>query len=125
MTHHPPIDFSQLRIDPVRLDLALGLTVAAIETVDTSTGELVPREGCYAVTPVGKSSEKLGFTEHSVDLYSSDVPRCDCADHTFRQVICKHMLACLLVEGHPVVVAALRESQGKLARQLEGSLSRA
>lgn len=121
---HPPIDFSQLTIDPERLERALTLTVEPFEGHDTETGEVVPMPGCYSVTPVGPEAEKHGIIGYWVDLYSHDVPRCDCGDHTFRQVICKHMLACLLYENHPVVVDALSRLTGKLERQLAASLVR-
>jgi hypothetical protein len=42
---------------------------------------------------------------HWVDLYSPDVPRCDCADHLWKDQICKHMLAAMLAEGDPVVTS--------------------
>lgn len=126
MTHpptHPPIDFSQLSIDPWRLERALTLSVEPFEVVDPDTGELVAQPGCYSVGPVSPQSERQGILGHWVDLHSQDIPRCDCGDHTFRQVICKHMLACLLHENHPVVVAALAEMTGRLERELAESLA--
>jgi hypothetical protein len=121
-TAHPPINFAELTIDPERLERALGLTVEPFEGHDPATGEVVPQPGCYSVTPVSPEAEKHGIVGYWVDLYSHDVPRCDCGDHTFRQTICKHMLACLLHECHPAVVAVLAATTGKLRRQLEESL---
>jgi hypothetical protein len=40
-----------------------------------------------------------------VDLYTTDLPRCDCADHLWRD--CKHILAALLREGDERVLAAV------------------
>lgn len=120
-TAHPPIDFSQLTIDPGRLVRALSLSVEPFEGHDPATGEVVPQPGCYSVTPVSPEAEKLGILAYWVDLYSHDIPRCTCADHTFRQVICKHMLACLLHENHPLVVSELRDLTIALHRRLQES----
>ena len=72
-------------------------------------------KGCYYVTPVSDEARKHGIENYAVDLYSPDVPRCTCGDHTFRQVICKHMLACLLYESQSKVVAALAAEIRSLA----------
>jgi hypothetical protein len=122
MTTHPPIDFSQLTIDPVRLARALTLSVEPFEGHDPETGEVVPQPGCYSVTPVGPEAEKLGVFAYWVDLYSHDIPRCTCGDHIFRSVICKHMLACLLHENHPLVVSALKDLTAALHRRLQESV---
>jgi hypothetical protein len=119
---HPPIDFTKVVIDPGRLERALTVTVERFEQVDKETGEIL--EGCYSCS-ASADSEKEGIMGHWVDLTSADVPRCDCGDHTFRDVLCKHILACLLAESHPVVVAALAELNASLARKLEASLVRA
>ena len=118
MTHpptaHPPIDFEKLEIEEGRLERALTLTVQAFAA----------HPGAYAVTPVSEEARKHGIDYYAVDLRSPDVVRCTCADHTFAQKICKHMLACLLHENEPHVVAALREMTGKLERQLVESIAR-
>lgn len=120
---HPPINFAELTIDPVRLEKALGLTVEPFEGHDPETGEVVPQPGCYSVGPVSPQSEKQGVVGYWVDLYSHDVPRCDCGDHTYRDTICKHMIACLLHEGNPHVVRALAEATGRLEAELIASLA--
>ncbi len=56
-------------------------------------------EGRYRVTG--------GIEPHWVDLYTTNHPRCDCADHLWREVICKHILAALLREGNEQVIEAL------------------
>lgn len=48
-----------------------------------------------------------GAHAHWVDLYTTDLPRCDCADHLWREQVCKHILAALLREGDERVLAAL------------------
>lgn len=48
-----------------------------------------------------------GRETHWVDLYTSNHPRCDCADHLWRDTLCKHILAALLREGHEQVIRAL------------------
>lgn len=118
MPQHPPINFAELQIDPERLERALALTVESFEGVDTDTGEIVPQPGCYSVTPASAASEKQGIVGYWVDLYSHDVPRCDCGDHTYRDTICKHMLACLLHENNPTVCAALAQLMGDLEEDL-------
>jgi hypothetical protein len=55
-----------------------------------------------------------GSEEHWVDLRSPQHPRCDCADHLWRDRVCKHMLVALLHEGDPRVVGAV----GSLVRDL-------
>jgi hypothetical protein len=122
-TAHPPIDFSQLTIDPVRLARSLVLSVEPFEGHDPATGEVVPQPGCYSVTPVGPEAAKLGIIGYWVDLYSHDIPRCTCGDHIFRQVICKHMLACLLHENHPLVVSELKHLTMALHRRLQESVA--
>ncbi|MGH7720530.1 MAG: hypothetical protein ACREON_16995 [Gemmatimonadaceae bacterium] len=48
-----------------------------------------------------------GRDVHWVDLYTTYYPRCDCADHLWREAICKHILAALLREGDEQVIRAL------------------
>jgi hypothetical protein len=97
---HPPINFEKLPpIEKGRLGRALFLGTARIG------------DGQFRVfnplTPLDEEST------HHVDLYSSDIPRCDCGDHEYRGMICKHILACLLVERHPVVADALVEHMSR------------
>lgn len=58
-----------------------------------------------------------GEHAHWVDLYTTDLPRCDCADHLWRERICKHILAALLREGDEQVLAALRQLVAGLRRR--------
>jgi hypothetical protein len=55
-----------------------------------------------------------GAQDHWVDLYNAAHPRCDCGDHLWRELICKHILAAMLREGDERVVEAVAE----LVRQL-------
>jgi hypothetical protein len=48
-----------------------------------------------------------GASDHWVDLYHTSHPRCDCGDHLWREMVCKHILAALLREGNEGVVRAL------------------
>ncbi len=66
-------------------------------------------EGRYRVTG--------GVEAHWVDLYTTNHPRCDCADHLWREAICKHILAALLREGDERVIGAL----GALVGELRGA----
>ncbi len=45
-----------------------------------------------------------GREAHWVDLYTASIPRCDCADHLWRESVCKHILAALVREGHERVI---------------------
>ena len=84
----PSMDFvSRVGVDLSRLERSLRLA-----------GECVG-EGRYHVTG--------GVEAHWVDLYTAQYPRCDCADHLWREVICKHILAALLREGNEQVIGAL------------------
>jgi hypothetical protein len=74
-------------IDPRRLARALRLGVKRIE------------RGRYEVSG---PHDKL----HYVDLIDPAMERCDCADFTWRQTVCQHLLACLVREGDERVVAA-------------------
>jgi hypothetical protein len=55
----------------------------------------------------GRYRVRGGVEPHWVDLYTAQYPRCDCADHLWRETVCKHMLAALLREGHEQVIRAL------------------
>lgn len=91
---HPSIDFDKLPpIDTERFRKALFL-----KTTKLGRGQF------RVVNPLDPLREP-----HNVDLYSSDIPRCDCGDHEFRQVLCKHILACLMAENHPVTAAELEK----------------
>ncbi|HEX6534862.1 MAG TPA: SWIM zinc finger family protein [Gemmatimonadaceae bacterium] len=45
-----------------------------------------------------------GREPHWVDLYTAAFPRCDCADHLWRDAICKHILAALIREGNEHII---------------------
>lgn len=57
-----------------------------------------------------------GDEPHWVDLHTINQPRCDCADHLWRDEVCKHILAALLREGDESVLFALR----RLVSELRG-----
>lgn len=85
---HSSIDWSRAgEVDPSRLGRSLALQ-----------GEHVG-EGRYRVSG--------GAESHWVDLYTTNHPRCDCADHLWRDAVCKHILAALLREGNERVISAL------------------
>jgi hypothetical protein len=94
----PAIDFSSAGgVDRARLERSLGLH-----------GEKVGH-GQYIFSG--------GAEPHWVDLYTAAFPRCDCADHLWRDAVCKHILAALIREGNEFVltevgrlVAALRSA---------------
>lgn len=91
---HPPINFDKLKpIDRDRLSRALLLGTARIGP------------GQYRVfNPVDPLK-----APHYVDLASSDTPRCDCGDHEYRDMLCKHIIAALLADNNPVAAEALAE----------------
>ena len=71
--------------------------------------------------PVGDGRWRMdgGREPHWVDLKTPNTPRCDCGDHLWREATCKHILAALLREGHPRVIAAV----GQLVQSLRASAS--
>ena len=94
-------------IDPARLARALRLSVQRIE------------RGRYQVS--GAKSV------HYVDLIDPAMERCDCGDFLWRQLVCQHLLACLLREGDERVVAAaarlvaaLRDENRLLRAEIRG-----
>jgi hypothetical protein len=84
-TPEPAINLERIGIDFDRLERSLGLRAERI----------------------GPGRFRIDGGEHShwVDLYTTDLPRCDCADHLWRD--CKHILAALLREGDERVLAAV------------------
>src|SRR5262252_8798453 len=58
-----------------------------------------------------------GSEPHWVDLYTAAQPRCDCADHLWRENMCKHILAALIREGDERVVLAVGSLVAELLRQ--------
>jgi hypothetical protein len=84
----PAMDIERVGIDLDRLERSLGLQAQR----------------------VGPGRFRIDGGEHThwVDLYTADLPRCDCADHLWRERICKHILAALLREGDEQVLGALR-----------------
>ncbi|HJU91167.1 MAG TPA: SWIM zinc finger family protein [Gemmatimonadaceae bacterium] len=81
------IELDSAAMDGKRLERSLGLV-----------GEKVG-DGRYKVAG--------GREPHWVDLYTANHPRCDCADHLWREALCKHILAALLREGHEQVIRAV------------------
>ena len=85
----PAINIELLGIDSERLERSLGLRASRCGP--------------------GRFRIEGGAHTHWVDLYTTDLPRCDCADHLWREQICKHILAALLREGDERVLGALRQ----------------
>ena len=82
----------------VNFAAAGGVDLPRLERSLRLSGERVG-EGRYRVSG--------GVEAHWVDLYTAQYPRCDCADHLWREAICKHILAALLREGNEHVIGAL------------------
>lgn len=83
----------------VEIEIAgIGVDGARLERSLTLVGEKVGH-GRYRV--IG------GREAHWVDLYTANHPRCDCADHLWREALCKHILAALHREGHEQVIRAV------------------
>ena len=64
-----------------------------------------PRAGLPIFQPHG--APQGGEEPHWVDLYTAAYPRCDCADHLWRDAICKHILAALIREGNERIIGAV------------------
>jgi hypothetical protein len=79
----------------IDFDAAGGIDRARLERSLTLRGERVGH-GRYYFTG--------GREPHWVDLYTAAFPRCDCADHVWREAICKHILAALIREGNERVI---------------------
>ncbi len=87
-TTQPMIDFEAAGgVDPGRLERSLGL-------VAEQAGH-----GRYRIAG--------GNQDHWVDLYTASHPRCDCGDHLWRDMVCKHILAALMREGNERVIRAV------------------
>ena len=94
----PGIDFDAVGgVDGRRLERSLGLV-----------GKWVA-PGQYRVSG--------GHEPHWVDLYTAQFPRCDCADHLWRDALCKHILAALLREGDERLIGELRDLVAELREQ--------
>lgn len=94
-------------VDPARLVRALQLSVVRIDR--------------------GRYETSGGKAVHYVDLIDPAMERCDCADFIWRQIVCQHLLACLLREGDERVVAAaarlvtaLRDENRRLRSHVRG-----
>ena len=70
---------------------------------------------------LGRYRVSGGSQDHWVDLASLGHPRCDCGDHLWREQVCKHILAALLREGDPAVVAALAQVTRRLQERLRAA----
>jgi len=90
----PAINIARIGIDFGRLERSLGLRAERLGP--------------------GRFRIDGGEHTHWVDLYTTDLPRCDCADHLWRERICKHILAGLLREGDERVLAALQRLVAEL-----------
>jgi hypothetical protein len=55
-----------------------------------------------------------GDEPHWVDLYTRQLPRCDCGDHLWRERVCKHILAVMLREGDERVISAIARLVARL-----------
>lgn len=73
---------------------------AMFHTLDAARAE---RSLSLAVHPQGGGHYRVtgGEEAHEVNLRDPMVPLCDCADHTWRGKVCKHLVACLIVLGDP------------------------
>ncbi|MDF1502605.1 SWIM zinc finger family protein [Roseisolibacter sp. H3M3-2] len=103
MTPTPPLP---LLVDPAP---AGGLDLDRLERALELTAERVG-QGRYRV--------KGGAQDHWVDLFSAAHPRCDCGDHLWREAVCKHILAALLREGDPRVVAGVGRVMSRLRERI-------
>ena len=96
---------------------ALMFDLAAAGGLDLDRLERALELAAERVGP-GRYRVKGGATEHWVDLWSAAHPRCDCGDHLWREALCKHILAALLREGDPRVVAGVGQVMQRLRERL-------
>ena len=92
-------DVNTIKMEPA-IDFAAagGIDTARLERGLRLHGEKVGH-GRYRFTG--------GEEPHWVDLYTAAYPRCDCADHLWRDAICKHILAALIREGNERIIGAV------------------
>lgn len=95
------------RADRARIDVqaAGGMESGRLER---SLGLRVQRVGR------GRYRVEGGKEAHWVDLYTQQMPRCDCGDHLWRERICKHIMAVMLREGDERVIGEV----GRLVEEL-------
>lgn len=98
------------------------LTIVNIERAGGIDPERLRRALELHVERVGRGQYRVsgGEETHYVDLADPHVERCDCADHLLRQVVCKHLLACLLREGDDRVIGSVAH----LCRHMNASIER-
>ena len=89
------------------------------EAIDLARLERGVQLACERVG-MGRYRVTGGSSEHWVDLFTPNQPRCDCGDHIWREVYCKHILAAQLHEAKPEVIAAVGTLVGQL-RQASGA----
>jgi uncharacterized Zn finger protein len=100
-----------------RAPAALVFDLGAAGGVDLDRLERALELAAERVGP-GRYRVKGGAQEHWVDLFSAAQPRCDCGDHLWREAVCKHILAALLREGDPRVVAGVGQVMTRLRERL-------
>jgi hypothetical protein len=102
---------------PIRM-----LTIIDVDRAGGIDPERLLRAMQLRVERVGRGQYRVtgGDETHYVDLIDPRLERCDCADHLLRQLVCKHLLACLLREGDDRVIRSL----GRLMRQMDNSIQR-
>ena len=76
------------------------------EVIDLDRLERGVQLACHKVGN-GRYRVTGGRTEHWVDLFTPNHPRCDCGDHIWRDAYCKHILAAQLHEGKTEVISAV------------------
>lgn len=102
---------------PVRI-----LTIVNIERAGGIEPDRLLRALHLEVERIGRGEYRVsgGEETHYVDLINPSVERCDCADHLLREIVCKHLLACLLREGDDRVI----RSVAHLCREMSASIRR-
>jgi hypothetical protein len=83
------------------------------ETIDLTRLERGVQLVCERVGS-GRYRVTGGKSQHWVDLFTPNHPRCDCGDHIWRDAYCKHILAAQLHEGKAEVISAVGALVGRL-----------
>lgn len=80
------------------------------QAYETITEERVERALQLEAMAYGKGVYRVtgGGGPHWVNLYDPSMPRCDCYDHTGREVVCKHICRVLIDIGDRRLLAHIK-----------------
>lgn len=83
--------------------------------------ERIARGAQLAARPLGRGKYQVtgGHVPHEVDLRNPSHPKCDCPDHNYRGLVCKHISRALMAEGDTRMIEQLGAIIGELEQELK------